>query len=94
MTWRRVFHEGRWQARFVPAPPPLPPFLFDQQRGTCESCAHHRAEISSSLGIELHCGLYGCRQMSCSYSRLPEGPCGPSASQFKPTLNGGTHGRL
>lgn len=86
MTWQLTFTDGRWQRRFVPVlAHALPVFQFDQQRATCEACAHVIRLSSSSRDVELLCAQGGLRR-GCSFLRLPGQACGPEASQFTPSI--------
>lgn len=85
MTWRLTYTDGRWQRRFVPEPVhALPVFVFDQQRATCEACAHVIRVSSRSRDVELLCTQGGLRR-GCSFLRLAGQACGPAAHHFTPT---------
>ena len=84
MTWRLTFTNRRWQRRFVPElQHALPAFQFDQQRATCEACAHVIRLSSATRDVELLCTQGGHRN-GCSLLRLPGQACGPDAQRFTP----------
>lgn len=88
MTWQRILVDGRLQLRFVPQLEfALPQFAFDQQRGTCEACAHIVIRTTRQNERELLCGAEGrsAAHRGCSFLRHPGQPCGPDAALFTPS---------